>query len=46
MHYYRKEDYTASQSLQGASVENPIMIIKGNALPMHIKRVLDNYRVL
>ena len=46
VHYYRKESYTSAQSLQGASVTNPVTIIQGNQLPRHIKRVLDNYRVL
>ncbi len=46
VHYYRTEAYTESKALQGASVANPIMVVKSNALPMHIKRVLDNYRVM
>lgn len=46
VNYYRKEEYTMSKALQGASVENPVIIIKGAQLPAHIKRVLDLYRVL
>lgn len=46
VHYYRNEEHTLSKSMGGASVENPINIVMGNQLPLHIKRVLDLYRVL
>lgn len=46
VHYYRNEEHAPSKAMQGASIDNPVLIIRGNELPMHIKRVLDNYRVL
>lgn len=44
--YFRKEDYTLTKAMSGASQENPIVILKGSQLPAHIRRVLDLYRVL
>lgn len=46
VHYYRKEEHNLSKSIQSASVTNPVVVIQGNQLPQHIKRVLDLYRVL
>ena len=42
--HYRKKEYIPTSSLQGTSVENPVVFLQGNVLPPHIKRVLDNYR--
>ena len=44
--YYRKGEHAPTMAMQGASVENPVVFLQGNALPPHIKRVLDNYRIL
>ncbi len=44
--YYRKEEHAPSKAMQGASVENPVVVIVGSQLPPHIKRVLNLYRVL
>ena len=44
-HYY-KEEYIPSKALQGASVENPVIIIDGHRAPPHVQRTLDLYRVL
>jgi hypothetical protein len=42
--YYRKEEFSPSKALQGASVENPVIMELGSRLPPHIKRTLDLYR--
>ena len=44
--FHRKNEHAPNMSMAGASVENPVVFVKGNALPPHIRRVLDNYRVL
>jgi hypothetical protein len=44
--FHRKAEYSPSKSIQSSSIENPVNIIVGSQLPPHIKRVLDNYRVL
>ena len=46
VHFYRKEEYSMSKAMQGASVDNPVVILNGSQLPPHIRRVLDLYRVL
>lgn len=46
VHYYRKEEHAPSKSMQSASVDNPVLIQNNSQLPPHIKRVLDNYRLL
>jgi len=45
VHYYIKEEYTPSKSLQSANVQNAVVLIEGSKLPPHVRRVLDNYRV-
>ena len=45
VHYYIKEEYTPSKSLQSANVQNAVVLIEGSKLPPHIRRVMDNYRV-
>ena len=43
--YFRKQEYTPSMALQGASVDNTIVVQLGSHLPPHIKRTLDLYRL-
>ena len=44
--FYRKEEYSPSKALQGASIEHAVFTQHANMLPPHIRRVLDLYRVL